>query len=373
VFQKVSDTQTTRPVSATRPSHRYLVLDGLRGVAALAVMVMHKGRWFYAPGGFVGHAWMAVDFFFLLSGFVIASAYEARLQGGLPVLDFLRARFIRLYPLIALGMLLGLIYPLGRIVGDDDAAPSLAALAACLGRGLLLLPSLTSDPVGSGLFPLNGPTWSLFFELVANLAYVLMARRLSTPLLATIVIVCGLLVATLPFRAGLDAGAQASGFWWGLARTGFGFFAGVLLFRLRGLWQSRVPRAPVWLLAGPLIAIFATPLGKPWTPAFELVVVLLAFPLLLMVAAQTPASGRLGAACTLSGELSYPIYALHYPLLVAIGAAVTGFLAPPWLGVVTYAVVLVVCWAGWRAYDIPVRAWLTRVSRPRRDAATASV
>src|SRR4051812_42984167 len=99
-----------------KTKEHFLALDGLRGVAALVVLVMHKGRWFYAPGGFLGHGYMAVDFFFLLSGFVIAFAYDSRIKQGLGALDFMRLRLVRLYPLIFLSMLVGAAWPLIRIL-----------------------------------------------------------------------------------------------------------------------------------------------------------------------------------------------------------------------------------------------------------------
>lgn len=343
----------------------FLALDGLRGIAAIAVMVMHKGRWLYEPGGFIGHAWMAVDFFFLLSGFVIAAAYEERLRGGLSVPAFLRIRMIRLYPLILLGMLIGGAWPLMRIAVGDYLGPDAGPVLATLARGVLLIPAVHPDPTGWGLFPLNGPTWSLFFELAVNIAYVLIARRLTTPILIGIVAVAALAVAAMPFAAGLDAGAQGATFWWAIPRTTFGFFAGVLLYRTRGRWAHLVPGAPVWLLSLALVGVFVIPADQPWTPAFELACVFLVFPALLALGVNAPSTPRTAAFCRLSGGLSYPIYALHYPLLVLAGGIIARRIQAPWLGLVAYPIVFALCWAAWRLYDEPVRAWLSGLGRAR--------
>lgn len=346
------------------PAQHYLALDGMRGVAALAVMVMHKGRWFYAPGGFIGHAWLAVDFFFLLSGFVIAAAYERRLESGMTLPAFARIRLIRLYPLILLGLLLGVAWPLVRITSGDPGAAGLGAVLMSFARSLLLLPPVGKDPVGVGLFPLNGPMWSLAFELAVNFAYVLLVRRLTLPVLAAIVAVSAALVAYLPFGPGLDSGSELVDFIWGFPRTAFGFFGGVLLFRLRAAGRLPSTGAPAWALALAITVIFFVPNSRPWTPAFQLFCVFLAFPAVLVLGANAAVSPGWDAASRLSGGLSYPIYALHYPLLIIVGGLVSKYIHAPWLGVLGYPLVIALCWAAWRFYDEPARAWLTARTRP---------
>jgi peptidoglycan/LPS O-acetylase OafA/YrhL len=360
------------PPSPRPHTQHYLALDGLRGVAALAVMVMHKGRWFYAPGGFIPHAWMAVDFFFLLSGFVIAAAYERRLADGMSFGAFARVRLIRLYPLILLGLLLGVAWPLVRLAAGDAGAAGLGPVLFSFARSLFILPPPGVDPVGVGIFPLNGPMWSLAFELAVNFAYVLIARRLTTPLLMSTVAISALLVAWLPFGPGLDSGGEANDFWWGVPRTAFGFFAGVLVYRLRTLGRLPLIGAPVWVLAVALIAIFLVPHSQAWTPAFQLTSVFLAFPAILVLGANAPPSPRLDGLSRLSGGLSYPLYALHYPLLIIVGGLAFRYIHAPWLGIIGYPLVIGVCWLAWRFYDEPVRAKLGGKSRPHGVIAKSS-
>jgi peptidoglycan/LPS O-acetylase OafA/YrhL len=230
-----------------------------------------------------------VDFFFLLSGFVIAAAYERRLIEGMTVGALARIRLIRLYPMILLGLLLGVAWPLVRLAGGDPGAAGLGAVLFSFARSLLLAPPPGIDPVGVGIFPLNGPMWSLAFELADNFAYVLIVRRLTLPVLIAIVAVSALLVASLPFGSGLDAGSEPNDFWWGVPRTTFGFFAGVLIYRLKGMGRLPSLGAPVWALfpghRGPL----------PGLPA------------ILILGANAPASPRLDGLSRLSGGLSYPI------------------------------------------------------------------
>lgn len=139
---------------------RFHTLDAMRGVAALAVVLVHVAAYSgvnLAPGGN-----LAVDFFFALSGFVIARAYSARLRSGLSWLRFAEIRLVRLYPLVLLGCGFGLVKMLFQIGMGHETAPSWGQFAWILILNPLLLPA-----PGVYLFPLNNPAWSLFFELFA--------------------------------------------------------------------------------------------------------------------------------------------------------------------------------------------------------------
>src|ERR1700744_3037299 len=86
------------------------ILDGLRGVAALAVVTFHFMEWVYFDysKNFIGHGFLAVDFFFCLSGFVIGYAYDDRI-GKMGILEFFKSRLIRLHPLVIIGSVIGLL------------------------------------------------------------------------------------------------------------------------------------------------------------------------------------------------------------------------------------------------------------------------
>ena len=341
----------------------YLTLDGLRGVAALVVLVMHRGRWFYAPGGFLGHGYLAVDFFFLLSGFVLAFAYDGRIRDGLGIWAFMRLRLIRLYPLIFLGMLLGAIWPLIRSLGHARGAPALGGIAYDLLRGLLLIPDDYASGAGDSIFPLNGPTWSLFFELLVNLVFVMIGPRLGQKTLAAIVVVSAALMTFSAFHGGVDVGGRPSTILAGFPRTGVGFFGGVLLFRAlaagrrRGCTLPALP-APFLVTGALLVAILSVP--RSIQPVFDLLALFVLFPALVAIAATTaPGLGPIARLCRIAGDLSYPIYVLHYPLYVLIGGLVfqmAGITLPvPWRGLVTITIVIATAWLVLKVYDEPIR------------------
>lgn len=358
----------------------FIALDGLRGVAALVVLIMHRGRWWYPQGGFLGHGYLAVDFFFLLSGFVIAFAYDSRFQGGMSVWRFMALRLIRLYPLILLGMLLGALWPAIQLLREARGAPPAGEFGTNLLRGLLLIPDDHAIGAGDSIFPLNGPTWSLFFELLANLVYALIGRRLTLPVLAAIVAASGAALAWLAFHGGVDVGGLPRNVLGGVPRTAFGFFGGVLLYRAiqagaaRG-WRMPALPAPFVTAAIILVAVLATPsrFAYPW---FNLFALLIVFPLLVaLAAAPGVAKGRGARFCKLAGDLSYPVYVLHYPIYVLIGGLGLGMarlqLPAPWLGIGAALVVIACAYAALKLYDEPLRRRLTAGLKPRAVPAVA--
>ncbi len=359
----------------------FIALDGLRGVAALVVIVMHRGRWWHTEGGFLGHGYLAVDFFFLLSGFVIAFAYDGRMATGMSPWRFMGLRLIRLYPLILLGMLLGALWPAIQLMMQARGAPEPGEFAINLTRGLLLIPDDHARGRGDSIFPLNGPTWSLFFELAANLVYALIGRRLSTLELAVIVAISGAALAYLAFNGGVDVGGLPRTFWAGVPRTAFGFFGGALLYRChtaaaaRG-WRLPTLKAPFVTTAVLLVAILAAPNRFAWNPWFNLFALGVAFPLLVaLAAAPGPAQGHGAKLCKLAGDLSYPVYVLHYPIYVLIGglglrlAKIPAY--APWIGMAGAAIVIAAAWIALKFYDEPLRRRLMNGFRTRAVAATA--
>lgn len=344
---------------AERPAAgRFLALDGLRGVAAFAVILDH------VPGSMIndflpGRA-LSVDFFFTLSGFVLAHAYGVRLCSGMSALAFMRQRLIRFYPLYLLGLLIAL--PLA-VYGVSRGRWSGAELAVVVAFGLLFLPA--PPLTGSGrapLYPLDGPAWSLLFELIVNFVYGLVARFLSLRLLAYLLPVGAVAVVITIFR---HAGDIGPGWLWvhfdaGLARVLYDFFTGVFLYHLCERW--RPPTIPAWLAAVLFLTIVGVPLSGLWRPAFDSAAAIVMFPLLILVSARARVSGVAARICAGLGLMSYAVYVIHVPLLglLSFGVARTGIQLP---GPVFVA--LVVLTAGGAAaladayYDTPLRRWLT--------------
>jgi peptidoglycan/LPS O-acetylase OafA/YrhL len=209
-----------------RETKHFETLDALRGVAALAILIFHLGS-NHVSGNFVPKAYLAVDFFFLLSGFVIARAYETSLVADRDIQLFLKRRAIRLYPLILLATILGFVAEASKaaFLHSADAMP-LSALPAELVCGLLMIPYLGA---GSGaIFPLVIPVWSLFLEIIANLLYALAARLLSMNRLVVFIICAALgFICVNQHYGNADEGFARSDVLAGMIRVLLSFFLGV--------------------------------------------------------------------------------------------------------------------------------------------------
>jgi peptidoglycan/LPS O-acetylase OafA/YrhL len=287
----------------------YRTLDGLRGVAALLVVTRHVGGFF--PARMFPESFLAVDLFFLLSGFVIAYAYEARLLAGTSLRAFLKTRLIRLYPLYLLGIGVGVAARLFGGLTDDDHAMDWTSLGQAIAIGLSMLPAAPFMPLGGSA--LDGPTWTLLPELVANLVYAKSVRRLSKPVLLAVTALGGAgLVACEQVYGTLDGGWKLDALPLLAARLAFSFFLGVTVFRLRPA-RGRRP----WLAWGCLAALGAALCMQPgahWRQLYELVAVMVLFPAILLVAVRSE-PGRLGAPVfAWLGAVSYAVYVLHHPL-----------------------------------------------------------
>lgn len=327
-------------------------LDGLRGVAAVAVMVMHA----HLAGLPVPHGYLAVDLFYLLSGYVIARSYEPALRGGMGVGPYMRLRLERLYPMLLLGGLIGLGLYLGglsefRPTGDVDFALGVAG-------EFLLVPLLASGAA----FAFNGAQWSIAHELIANAVHAALLPHLSNrALLGIAALSVPAMGATALHFGNLNAGWSPDSFFWALSRVGFGFFFGVFLHRTEAHWRPRVPRWPFAVPAALLLAALAVP--EAWAPpgpvsaALELALVVGLFPLLVMLGVEAKA-GRVAGEL---GALSFPLYAIHFPVLVALKVGH----APQWAFAGAAVVLLGAAWALGRWVDEPLNRW-RRTARKAR-------
>jgi peptidoglycan/LPS O-acetylase OafA/YrhL len=350
-----------RQVIAVQASDKqtFDVLNGLRGVAAIAVTVTHLSHYFGVLHPAIVS--VAVDFFFVLSGFVIAHAYERDLVGGMGRRRFLLARVIRLYPLYLLGLVLG-----AAAMWTYQRPPSQANFLATLGANLLMLPYPAFDPTNLDLFPFNFPAWSLFAELVANVVYALLAPRLSNRLLACLVAAGLLGLVAMGVVAGtLDLGTLRTGLAGGIARVGFSFFAGVALHRLWQVRPTRVALHPAMLFALLILPLLVKPDG-PGGWLYQLAVVAIYMPLMVWLGAGSRASGGWRTACATLGALSYPLYVIHAPVWTAV-RAFNGWQgntvlhdAAPWSGLILTATLCAVAWWLDRSVDFPLRRRLSR-------------
>ncbi len=298
--------------NSSRAPQRLPLLDGMRGVAAIAVMLFHEAG-LHGPRGFLGHSYLAVDFFLLLSGFVLARTFEPRLRAGLSVAGFMAMRLRRLYPLMALGTVMGTV---AALAGGQTSAE----VAALLAMGLLFVPHMAGL---AEIFPLNGPQWSLLVELAINLAHAAGLARLPRLVLLAISGACALLILRAAMRYGtLDLGWQQVGIWVGFVRAGFAYLVGIVLARTitpaitRTRWAWLVPLVLLPTLMWTMALFPPVPsLFSDWA------VMTVGFPLLLILALRIGAPAFAVPLLDWLGRLSFPLYAVHLPLL-SIGATV---------------------------------------------------
>jgi peptidoglycan/LPS O-acetylase OafA/YrhL len=283
---------------------RLFLLDGMRGIAALAVVAFHMTP---AGSGPFTQAWLAVDFFFLLSGFVMARAYGAKFA-DMGVSQFMRIRLRRLYPAILAGLALSVV--LHVVPGPPD---DLLWVKVVLAATMLPYPM-------SHFFPLNGVQWSLMFELLANALHAAIpaeAARVIPPVLMAVG--AGCLVVAYLTGTPLNGGITLDTVGIGIVRTLFSFFAGVTLFHLyeRGAF-ARVARLPMWLVLVPFAVCLVLPTLN-LEALRDLLTMVVIWPMLLVLALRVAdPSGWVAEACRRLGWLSYPLYAVHMPIFDAM-------------------------------------------------------
>lgn len=364
----------------TKP--HYALLDGLRGVAALIVIWYHAFEAFAAtPMDLrVNHGFLAVDFFFILSGFVIGYAYDDRWGTRLTLKDFFRRRLIRLHPMVLPACVLGVLsYCIqGCEKWDGTQVAFSCVMLAALMQMLMLpvWPGTATEVRGAGeMYPLNGPSWSLFFEYIGSVLYALWLRRLSTRVLACFVAFTGFGLVT--FALGNLSGFGNLGVGWtfaghnflgGMLRMTFSFSAGLLMTRV---FRPRAVRGAFWICSLVLVVLLALPYmgseNRLWTNAlYEAVCVVAVFPLLVWLAASgRTTDAHSTAICKFLGDISYPLYIIHYPSIYLLFMASRRYgmtFADLWPYVLLIlAGNVLLAWVLLKIYDEPVRRWLTRV------------
>jgi peptidoglycan/LPS O-acetylase OafA/YrhL len=363
------------PAVLQTKSH-YQILDGLRGVAALIVVMFHTCE-VYSNGNHskqvLNHGYLAVDFFFLLSGFVVAYAYDDR-WGKMSQWDFYKRRLIRLQPMVIMGSVIGaalFYFQTGPAFPLVSTTPLWKMLLVML-VGATLLPLLPSMDIRGWheMQPLDGPAWSLFFEYIANILYAVGIRKLSNKALGIFVLLsAGLLV----HLAVTSPQGDVIGGWSidtvqlhiGFARLLYPFFAGVLLMRTGKRIHLRGGFAICSLL---VIAALCMPrIGGPlWMNGlYEAFCIIVVFPIIVATGAGERISGGLQTKVSkLLGEISYPLYITHYPLIYVYTAWVVRDKVPvrqgTLVGILLFITSVTIAYACLKLYDEPVRGWLSR-------------
>lgn len=352
---------------ATKP--HFQVLDGLRGVAAISVLIFHFME-FSVPDyskNFIAHGYLAVDFFFCLSGFVIAYAYDKKIQ-HLSFWDFFRLRLIRLQPMVVVGALIGAICfvadPFGNLY-DQIGAPKTALLFL---SASLLIPYPAVPQRFNNLFHLNPPTWSLMWEYLANIAYALILYRLSTKKLTLLLIGAGLaLFATARLYSHLAVGWGLSNAFGGVARIGCSFVLGMLVCRLGWRINNKLGFVAIGFL---LLATFFIPYLNRINQFMDPVLVLVYFPFLIALGAATTTSTFWSSVCKKLGDLSYPLYVIHYPFLWIFFSYVAAEKPTPdqlRLVIPLAAIgITILAYLIMKYVDVPTRGYLLRLNAPKQ-------
>lgn len=367
-------TQASLAVFADTKPH-YGILDGLRGVAAITVV------WFHIFEAFatshldqrINHGYLAVDFFFILSGFVVGYAYDDR-WGTMTTKEFFKRRIIRLHPMVVMGAVIGaaVFYFQGCSVWDVSKVTILALFIATFMNSLLIPATPGTEIRGLGeMYPLNGPSWSLFFEYIGNILYALFIRKLSTKALAFLVFAAGCGLATFAILGpygDICAGFALTGieFTGGFFRLLFSFSAGLLLTRV--FRPARVKGA-FWICSLSIVALLSVPrLGGAeylWVNGvYDTVCFAVFFPFLVYLGASGKSTDKYTTQiCKFLGDISYPLYMVHYPFIYLYYAWVKNNnltfreSLPGAVAVVAGSIVL--AYLCLKLYDIPVRKYLT--------------
>lgn len=374
--------------SDTKP--HYELLDGLRGVAALLVICYHIFEGFATSplDQKFNHGYMAVDFFFILSGFVIGYAYDDRWKKKtLTLKSFFKRRLIRLHPMVIMGAVLGAVsYCLqGMVKWDGTQVPFTMILIAFVLNLFLLpvVPGTGADVRGNNeMFPLNGPSWSLFFEYIGNILYALFIRNFSTRALTALVVIAGAGLAS--FAVFNLSGYGHLGVGWsmidynllgGFLRLMFSFSVGLLMSRV---FRPVKIKGAFWICSAVLAVLFCVPhLGgedRLWLNGlYESACALFIFPLLVYLGASGKTTDRMTSrVCKFLGDISYPLYVVHYPFMYLFywwlwsGEEKIPFSQAWPVAVLVVVASILVAWLCLRFYDIPLRKWLSSRFLPKK-------
>ena len=386
---------------ASKP--RYEILDGLRGVAATLVVAYHLLETYYGggPDQPINHGYLAVDFFFALSGFVIGYAYDDRWD-KMSTWSFFKRRLIRLHPMVIFGTLFGaLMFYFGScsefpLINDTPWWMVVGVMLWCF--TMIPLPASMDIRGWAETNPLNGPAWSLQWEYLANILYALVFRHLSKVALA----ICVLFFAAMTIVLCLDidilgvlsersyASYTVIGGWCttpdqlqiGFTRLLYPFFCGLLISRLmnngsktfnfqlsifnfkQGFWWCSL--LIVILLGMPWMGL-GTEGASRWTNGlYEAFCILVIFPLIVAIGAGSSVKGGKSEAINrFLGDISFPIYITHFPLVYMQKSWVESHKDAPlgthiFVAVSLFFLAIGLAYAALKLYDLPIREWLKR-------------
>ena len=373
---------------------RYEILDGLRGVAALLVVAFHLFET-YSSGPahqIINHGYLAVDFFFVLSGFVIGYAYDDR-WNRMTLGTFFKRRLTRLHPMVIAGTLIGAaLFFFAGTAFPKTLETEGWKFALCLIMGLLMIPCGPGLDIRgwSEMNSFNGPNWSLTFEYVANILYTVIFRHLSK--VALFVLCCASALLTLDLTLGWDIfglfpdavrynviggwSIDPQNIYIGFSRLLYPFLCGLLISRIlasriTGNNPSGSPlhlKGGFWWCSVAVVVIFSTPCvgGRQclWDGLYQAICILVLFPVIVLAGAGSKTTDvKSTAICRWLGDISYPLYITHFPLIyMQMNWVVENGSAPLWQHIAVssgvFLLSIVLAWGLLAFYDEPVRRWL---------------
>ena len=385
---------------ASKP--RYEILDGLRGVAAMLVVAYHIFEIHYhgGPDQPINHGYLAVDFFFVLSGFVIGYAYDDRWEKTptqpprgqtFTLWTFFKRRLIRLHPMVIFGTLFGaLMFFFGSCSAFplvDETPWWMVVLVMLWCFTMLPLPHTMDIRGWAETNPLNGPAWSLQWEYLANILYALFFRKMPKIVLGAFVAFFAIMTITLCLNIDVTgflaersyASYTVVGGWSttpdqllvGLTRLLYPFFSGLLVSRMGKLIKVK---GGFWWCSLMIVVLFCMPwmgLGTEgdarWTNGlYEAFCIIICFPLIVAIGAGSSVRGGKSEAINrFLGDISYPLYITHFPLIymlmswtdshkdAALGTHI-------FVSVCVFILAILIAYGAYKLYDLPVREWLKK-------------
>jgi len=310
----LSITQTSPQTHKVNKPSRFYSLDGLRGLAAVLVMICHYsshagGEWLFSG------AYIAVDLFFILSGFVLIHSYGEKITSGMSFRKFALIRVVRLYPLFLVGIIVGLlaITYYGYLAGTLDN--DLNKITNALLLNTFLIPYLNheiwhfdTDILTGIIYPLNDPGWTLFFELFVNLLFFYYVSKFKNIKLAYLVVVSYLIYFVyVVMTKTANPGWGMHNFYGGFPRVISEFFMGILIYQ----HYEKIKARPLLTF---IITAVVFGLMSSGDAKLGLINMFLLSPMLVLLSANIAFNDVGNKICTHLGDLSYPLYIMHVPI-----------------------------------------------------------
>ncbi len=347
--------------TSLKSKQHFEILDGLRGLAAVAVVIYHFMEIAITDynKNLIAHGYLAVDFFFCLSGFVIAYAYDKRIA-GMGLSSFIKLRLIRLHPLVIIGSVLGLLTFLFDPYSDFYTVYGFKQTALIFITSLFLIPYPIMPERFHNLFSLNAPVWSLFWEYMANVVYATLLFKTTRKVLGLLVLLAAVGIGYVALHSGnLSGGWAGFNFFDGLARLSFSFLMGMFIYRSNWIIKNKLGLIGMSAL---LLLAFFTPYNDQWNWLTEPVLVLVYLPLLVSLGAGASLASKHQKINAFSGNISYPLYMIHYPFvwifLTYVAVEKPSIANLSWVIPVSTVLLLLFAYFVFAFIDLPLRRYL---------------